>query len=152
MPDTVGMWKLIEEKRKSAYLYNKQYKKMNVSYKKLELAIAAEHQKIHKIQTNNDLRGMNLQDLTGAVVRMKDIQAKMKTDLIEFSNLIKLDLDTADKMEDSIHENREADEAMEFCQEQQQALLDAEAEEDEMQRQAAAFDDDDSDEEPVAMN
>jgi hypothetical protein len=110
----------------------------------LQVIMKKERKKIAKIENSNYLsggNGVNIEEIAAPVIRMENIEDKMKTELNAIRRFTTNITSNANEMEDLMWVDQAGEEGMRFDQEEQDRR---DEEEDEEQRQAGQYDDDDS--------
>ena len=106
----------------------------------LQVIMKKERKKIAKKENSNDGSRLNIEETAAAVVRMGDLEDKMKAELNSLRRSTSNLAFSANLMEDEMRFDQAAEEGARFDQQQQDDRDDVE---EENQRQAGQFDDDD---------
>ena len=106
----------------------------------LQVIMKKERKKIAKKENSNDGSRLDIEETAGPVIRMADLEDKIKAELNSLRRFASNLTFNANRMEELMNLDQAGEEAARFDQQQQD---DEDDEEEENQRQAGQFDDDD---------
>lgn len=114
---------VIDESRSVNDGLKKHCKQIQRSLHALEKVIVIEDKKLARIENNNDLRGMSIQELAGPVIRMRGVEQNMKEVLSDMRRFFENCESKSDKMESELYEEEAANEALEFEQDERNNVI-----------------------------